>query len=369
MKRLIHIFAALIMCMVAPIIFAQAVSENIQMFKDLAKQVREEYSSLDYVSIYNKMPFIEQGITEEKTLDNTKPNADEKAAIKKFIAFKKRTNDALNNLYLKDSDKQVAGFTQAFVYDNVVFEKKVISATEDLYAGKLTFGQYNKKRQQFFTEYQTQQLATKDKFNKVIAAKSKSPEVAIKPILTPIPIAKSPQEAGLYKPIPPIASAVTNSQSNMQGAIIGKTFDPEANGYIVLLDVLCNINGLSEYNNTKTLYWKATDQNGLLMKAQSGEVMQGCYKLLPDTQQVVLLAPGGQVTLPYSSFGFGQNNSNNGGGGNFIQSFIEGLGRATTYWNNSAAQTQRNTTNLTPGMTGGNGMNCTPDGRGGYYCK
>jgi hypothetical protein len=61
-----------------------------------------------------------------------------------------------------------------------------------------------------------------------------------------------------------------------------------------------------------------------------------------------------------------------GGGGenkSFFQSFAEGLQRATTYWNNSANETQRNTTNLTPGLTRGNGMNCTPDGKGGYYCK
>jgi hypothetical protein len=71
--------AFLLLCvLISPTtIYAQDNTKN-QPFADLAKKVREEYGSLDYVSIYNKIPFIEVNIPNEKTLDNTKPNSDEK---------------------------------------------------------------------------------------------------------------------------------------------------------------------------------------------------------------------------------------------------------------------------------------------------
>ena len=151
--------------------------------------------------------------------------------------------------------------------------------------------------------------------------------------------------------------------------IVGRAYDSQANGYVVLHNVLCTDQNISTYNNQKTLYWNAQNQNGQMLNGPNGDYMQGCYFLNPQAQQVILLVPGKQpFNMPYSAFNFGQ--ANNNGGGNVVQSVVDGLGRATTYWNNSANETQKNMQNLTPSVSGGNrGMNCTPDGRGGYNCR
>ncbi|BDT74878.1 hypothetical protein PKF022_05430 [Polynucleobacter sp. KF022] len=135
------------------------------------------------------------------------------------------------------------------------------------------------------------------------------------------------------------------------GNVIGQTFDSQANGNIYLYDGPCK---LPNYAISYPLRWDAK-------RADNGSfIAEGCYTL--NQQQVTMIAGTGlTVSRPMSLF--------QGGGKSVFQSFSEGLQRATTYWNNSAAETQRNTTNLTPGMTGGNGMNCTPDGRGGYNCR
>ena len=126
--------------------------------------------------------------------------------------------------------------------------------------------------------------------------------------------------------------------------------------------------------------------NSYIQEDGTGRTVEGCWSYNQSTQQIdhYFFAPINQsALLPYSGFNlttariadaFNLNNSPSSqasGGGivEFLRAAGDGLNRATTYWNNSAAQTQRNTTNLTPGLTGGNQMNCVPDGRGGYNCR
>lgn len=96
-----------------------------------------------------------------------------------------------------------------------------------------------------------------------------------------------------------------------------------------------------------------------------------CYGIDQKSQSVVLLMPDDRViNLPFSAFNLNQPASSSGGSAlGFFQGLSDSINRANKYWNDSAAQTQRNTTNLTPGMTSGGGMSCTPDGRGGYNCR
>jgi len=154
---------------------------------------------------------------------------------------------------------------------------------------------------------------------------------------------------------------ITNNQSQPQpvssGRVIGQSFDSQANGNIFLYDGACQ---LPNYASSYPLHWDAK-------KVDDGTFIgDGCYSYNQQTQQVFIVASTGKTaSLPMSSF-------QNGGDSNksAFQSFSEGLQRAATYWNNSANDTQRNTTNLTPSFSGGNrGMNCTPDGRGGYNCR
>jgi len=140
--------------------------------------------------------------------------------------------------------------------------------------------------------------------------------------------------------------------SSGPGNVIGQAFDDQANGNIYLYDGPCRI---PSYRGSYPLRWDAK-------RADNGAFIgEGCYSL--NQQTVIMIATTGlTASRPMSVFQGGGNKS-------VFQSFSEGLQRATTYWNNSAAQTQNSTTNLTPGLTGGNRMNCTPDGRGGYNCK
>jgi hypothetical protein len=136
------------------------------------------------------------------------------------------------------------------------------------------------------------------------------------------------------------------------GNVIGQAFDDQANGNIYLYDGPCRI---PSYKGSYPLRWDAKRADN------GGFIGEGCYSL--NQQTVTMIATTGlTASRPMSVFQGGGNKS-------VFQSFAEGLQRATTYWNNSAAQTQNSTTNLTPGLTRGNGMNCTPDGRGGYNCK
>jgi hypothetical protein len=164
------------------------------------------------------------------------------------------------------------------------------------------------------------------------------------------------------------ALAQNNKNQPTQPIVIGKTFDPEANGNVTLWSSGCRD---SRYSSSFPFYWEATRANGSIATAPGGQAMVGCYSLNQQTSRVMLNVNGQVMPLEFSSFNIGINQSPGGGGIlDFLRAVGDGLNRAATYYNNSAAQTQRNTTNLTPGMTGGNNsMNCIPDGRGGYNCR
>lgn len=151
-----------------------------------------------------------------------------------------------------------------------------------------------------------------------------------------------------------------------QAVIIGKTYDAQANGYITLYSSSCRD---SRYSSSLPFHWEATDSRGAIVNAPGGHPMIGCYALNQQTSEVILGANGHSMPLPFSGFAIASNQNPGGGIMDFLRAIGDGVNRAATYYNNSAAQTQRNTTNLTPGMTGGNTMSCTPDGRGGYNCR
>ncbi|BDT74879.1 hypothetical protein PKF022_05440 [Polynucleobacter sp. KF022] len=151
-----------------------------------------------------------------------------------------------------------------------------------------------------------------------------------------------------------------------QAAVIGRTYDSQANAYFTLYSSGCRD---SRFSGSFPFHWEATSPNGVVLNAPSGQPMVGCYALNQQTSQVMLNANGQVLPLPFSGFAIASNQTPGGGILDFLRAIGDGVGRASNYYNNSAAQTQRNTTNLTPGLTGGNTMNCTPDGRGGYNCR
>ena len=156
------------------------------------------------------------------------------------------------------------------------------------------------------------------------------------------------------------------SDAMAQAAVIGRTYDSDVNGYVTLYSSACRD---GRFKAAYPFHWEATNSSGVVMNAPSGQPMVGCYALNQQTSQVMLNANGQVLPLPFSGFAIASNQNPGGGILDFLRAIGDGVNRAATYYNNSAAQTQRNTTNLTPGMTGGNTMNCTPDGRGGYNCR
>ncbi|QWD71586.1 hypothetical protein [Polynucleobacter sp. UB-Raua-W9] len=150
-----------------------------------------------------------------------------------------------------------------------------------------------------------------------------------------------------------------------QGRVLATSSD--ATGTVSLYSGSCR---LSQHRNNYPYYWEARTPNGAIGKGNDGTPLVGCYVMNANTNQVLLMAgtASNPYPLPLSSF-VAPGQSSGGGFLGFLQSLGGGITRAANYYNNSAAQTQGSTTNLTPGLTGGNGMNCTPDGRGGYNCR
>jgi hypothetical protein len=163
-----------------------------------------------------------------------------------------------------------------------------------------------------------------------------------------------------------IIFVVIGSDAMAQAAIIGRAYDSDVNGYLTLYSSGCRD---SRFNATYPFHWEATNASGVVLNAPAGQPMVGCYALNQQTSQVMLNVNGQVMPQPFSGFSIASNQNSGGGILDFLRAIGDGVNRAAAYSNNSAAQTQRNTINLTPGMTGNNSMNCTPDGRGGYNCR
>lgn len=156
-----------------------------------------------------------------------------------------------------------------------------------------------------------------------------------------------------------------------QSNIVGRVYDPQANGYLNLWSSSCPTTSLA---GAFPFYWNATGQNGNVLVTPNGQPFAGCYSLNPQSQQVAFTTEtnNGQPALfPYSAVGVQSNGGQQNGNSflNFVSAVTKGLQGAANYWNNSANETQRNMTNLTPGIGGGRAISCTPDGRGGYNCR
>lgn len=151
-----------------------------------------------------------------------------------------------------------------------------------------------------------------------------------------------------------------------QAAVIGRAYDSDVNGFITLYSSVCRD---GRFKSSYPFHWEATNSNGAVVSAPNGQPMIGCFALNQQTSQVMLNANGQVLPLPFSGFAIASNQTPGGGILDFLRAISDGVNRAANYYNNSAAQSQRNTTNLTPGLTGGNTLNCTPDGRGGYNCR
>ena len=140
MKKL---FKALILLMslVALNVFGQNYKTEID---SLRQQQKTMYESSDFKLINKKIPLIPKDATLEQLADTSKPNKEEKVELAKFQQFRSKIDERGNQItmiYMKPET-----FATALVAIRRDYQNKTEAALMDLNGGKITFGEFNKKR-------------------------------------------------------------------------------------------------------------------------------------------------------------------------------------------------------------------------------
>ena len=110
----------------------------------LRQQQKSMYESSDFKLISKKIPLIPKDTTLEQLADTSKPTNEEKVELAKFQQFRSRIDERGNQvvmIYMKPET-----YATALVAIRRDFQDKTEAALIELNAGKITFGQFNKKR-------------------------------------------------------------------------------------------------------------------------------------------------------------------------------------------------------------------------------
>jgi len=110
----------------------------------LRQQQKTMYESSDFKLISKKIPLIPKDATLEQLADTSKPNKEEKVELAKFQQFRSRIDERGNQIsmiYMKPET-----FATALVAIRRDYQNKAEAALLDLNAGKITFGEFNKRR-------------------------------------------------------------------------------------------------------------------------------------------------------------------------------------------------------------------------------
>jgi hypothetical protein len=102
------------------------------------------YESSDFKLISKKIPLIPKDATLEQLADTSKPNKEEKVELAKFQQFRSRIDERGNQIsmiYMKPET-----FATTLVAIRRDYQNKTEAALMDLNGGKITFGEFNKKR-------------------------------------------------------------------------------------------------------------------------------------------------------------------------------------------------------------------------------
>lgn len=289
---------------------AQSLNEEL---RKLQIENQTVYESSEFALINKKIPFNPRDVTLQQLSDTTKPNKQEKNELEKLSNFRKQRLEKDDQVFIKyvSPPEYLSQLMEIRKYTANVS----ITLLADLYSGKLTFGEYNRKRKEM-----TEEFATK---NRELANRFKAQQAA-----------KKEQSRGRV-----IASG-------SEKGITATLYDGE-----------CNFSNLSAaYPYRFDLRDSSTNQN-----------LTGCYSINQGSKQVMLANPNGNVTpVSFATFGLGgeTQKSTLEAWGDFFNSIAKGAGDAQKY-----AQPPRPITYIPPGVTRPNYLECEPDGRGGYYCR
>ena len=149
-KNLIQHFFSLGAFLFFGVAFAQSGQPNPgrDATVQLAKEFAQEYSNnSEYAPIRSKIPVTTKLATLEQLANNSKPTNEEKKALEAYAQLRK-----------KYDDKDLAILNQYYSYIvpvRRIYYREIENAISDLYVGKITFGQFNKKRKEISDDFQS----------------------------------------------------------------------------------------------------------------------------------------------------------------------------------------------------------------------
>jgi hypothetical protein len=149
-NNLIRHFFALGALIFFGVVYAQSGEPNAgrDAVAQLAKDFAQEYSNnSEYAPIRSKIPVNLKSTTLEQLANNSKPSNVEKKALEAYAKLRKRFDD-----------KDIELLNQYYSYIvpiRRIYHREIENAMSDLYVGKITFGQFNKKRKEIGDEFQS----------------------------------------------------------------------------------------------------------------------------------------------------------------------------------------------------------------------
>ena len=164
MKKLFKTFV-LLTSLVALNAFGQNYKTEID---SLRQQQKSMYESSDFRLINQKIPLVPMDATLEQLADTSKPTKEEKSELAKFQQFRSRIDERGNQIsmiYMKPET-----FATALVSIRRDYQNKSEAALMDLNAGKITFGEFNKKRRDASEDMAAKQLQLSVEAKKAAAA-------------------------------------------------------------------------------------------------------------------------------------------------------------------------------------------------------
>lgn len=271
-------------------------------FQVLGKKIGEEYyKDPQFQAISRKIPLAAKNATLQQLADESRPNAQEKLALIKYVELRKREWDQLKPLFLNVPTKSPAGYIEAYVGIMQATRNKESSLLAELYNGKITFGEFNRKRQQYNAEEDLLQAEALSSFKK--NAESRTVERAAQ---TSVP-----------RPI----------------SIVGQALVPSDDATVYLYDSPCTI---PRFASQYPLSWEGRSNTSNPIPNSGGRTrLPGCYSYDRQTGNVTMVLRDGNgppEVLPLSDF----QTTNNAGG--FWSNFANIVG-AITAGANSAYQT------------------------------
>lgn len=146
----------------------------------LRTEFAEKYSSKEFVNINDKISLYVNDLSLKQLSDTSKANNKEKRELENLVTLRNNYGQAVDSVILKDV--KPADLAKELVNSRISFRTKQDALTAELYNKKISFGEYNQKRQVLATDATSNEQSIKSKFktNQQVAQPKRSlPKVLI----------------------------------------------------------------------------------------------------------------------------------------------------------------------------------------------